>query len=411
MLFPSQDEGPPPPSLLEIPKLHGQPLIELLKPSPSSSTHSLSLLRPSTWLERPIEPRGWMAICMAASATFMQGGVVFGLAALYPLLFRRELWSSVCGESAAVRCHAEATEARCCNDQFVQFSLLTSVAFFVSDAAAAPWGEIVDRIGGRSSLAISCSMFCVGFVGLGVGVLDNSELLTGTSVLLLALAGPGVCDSCYIGCLQLLRRAVAPAHRASLTAALTAFVAAVINGSALVLPMLERAATRGPTELLCGTVLWATLCIVTSATLWHLFLPDEEPLSPPRTLAPLTEPLMVSDGSCDGSFISHCSPARSSARSSAESFASPLLVRQRTPVRLRKTLGQTSNLLLVFLMTVLNLTCNFFIQTQSDQVSRPGGWGVGSQAGWVGRGVAGRACRHWRGGRALGGRGRVARTR
>ena len=46
--------------------------------------------------------------------------------------------------------------------------------------------------------------------------------------------------------------------------------------------------------------------------------------------------------------------------------------RQRQPPGcLHATLLQPYNLLLIFLMTILNLICNFYIQTQADQARSP----------------------------------------
>ena len=150
----------------------------------------MDLWRPESWLAMPIAPRGWVAVSLSSVAIFMMGGVVFGLSGLYPFMYRQKMWASVCGGECQKEC-LDAGAFKCCDDQLVQLSLLASVAFFVSDASAALWGEIVDRIGGRSCLALSVAVFCSAFVTMGAGAAQGDELVTATAIMVLAFAGPG----------------------------------------------------------------------------------------------------------------------------------------------------------------------------------------------------------------------------
>lgn len=151
--------------------------------SPAAMEHG----HPKIWLA-PVAPRGKVAVFLSSIAIFMMGGVVFGLPGLYPYIYQQKMWSSVCEDEGLHDCR---DSMKCCDDQLVQLSLLASVAFFVSDAATAPWGEIVDRIGGRSCLVLSVPTCCGAFVLLGLGATAANEMSTVLAMMLMALAGPG----------------------------------------------------------------------------------------------------------------------------------------------------------------------------------------------------------------------------
>ncbi|KAL1515167.1 hypothetical protein AB1Y20_004235 [Prymnesium parvum] len=400
----------------------GEPRADAAPSRPAACARPLPPDLPPIWLSVPVAPRGWTAVSLSSIAIFMMGGVVFGLSALYPFLYEQRMWAAVCDDGGgAARCRGPL---KCCDGQLVQLSLLASVAFFISDAAAAPWGEVVDRIGGRNCLALSASASCAAFVLLGAGVAQAHEELTVCAVVLLALSGPGVCSSCYIGCLELVRHAVSPLYRASVTAALTSFVAAVVNGSALVLSILQERAERrfmrggggwrgglvvweetaaevgqwskrwgqmassqGEVAFLVATAGWAVLCGLVAVALRSILGETDAtlPLSP-AVHAMLTEALWSApEGEAEST---------GSAESEGEAFElpRPLGVREsprRGPIStsssfevswklvrtewndppLWPTLLQPYNVLLISMMTVLNLICSFYIQSQADQVA------------------------------------------
>ena len=123
----------------------------------------------------------WTAVILASCSTFAMGGVVFGISSLYPMLYMQGFYRSAC---PAVLLNA--TEAvcpvgmstSCCDKQFLSYSFVTSSAFFLVDAAAAPWGELADRLGGRFCLACAASVSVAGFLMLAAGAALRSDALT-----------------------------------------------------------------------------------------------------------------------------------------------------------------------------------------------------------------------------------------
>lgn len=171
----------------------------------------------------------WGAVVLASCSTFAMGGVVFGLSSLYPLLYAQGFYISTCSvEHRAKRC-AAVMSTKCCEHQFLRFSLVTSAAFFLVDAAAAPWGELVDRVGGRVCLAWAVSLSVLGFAALSAGAWLRVDALLMIGILALGAAGPGCFNGGFFGTLELIGESSPRAK-----AALTSLNAAAFDGSALV---------------------------------------------------------------------------------------------------------------------------------------------------------------------------------
>lgn len=83
-------------------------------------------------------------------------------------------------------------ETKCCDHQFVAFSLAASLAFFLVDAAAAPWGELADRRGGKLTLAWASLLSIAGFAALAGGAYLLDDAIVTAGLLALGCAGPGV---------------------------------------------------------------------------------------------------------------------------------------------------------------------------------------------------------------------------
>ena len=207
-------------------------------------------------------------VVYACLTTFAMGGVVFGISSLYPLLYQQGFQRTTCHEDpehALMHCKAsESTGTKCCNEQLVRYSMVASGTFFFVDAAAAPWGELADRRGGRVCLVVASFMSVGGFVMLAVGSFLQADSTITFALLLLGIAGPGAFNGGYIGTLEIIGD-----YNADLKSTLTSFSAAAFDGSALVFMLFQgtshlmRITTPEdlPLEgLAVPSLLWAILC-------------------------------------------------------------------------------------------------------------------------------------------------------
>lgn len=208
-------------------------------------------------------------VVYACFTTFAMGGVVFGISSLYPLLYSQGFYRTVChvdtDQMEQVCAAREVLASKCCDTQFVRFSLVASGSFFLVDAAAAPWGELADRAGGRICLLIATIISVSGFVLLSLGSLTRTDSPTTFALMLLGFAGPGAFNGGYIGSLELIGD-----NNAELKSLLTSFSAAAFDGSALVFMLFQGAAhllfITTPSDLhglAVPSMLWAIICTVT----------------------------------------------------------------------------------------------------------------------------------------------------
>jgi hypothetical protein len=140
----------------------------------------------------------WTSVILASCCTFAMGGVVFGMSSLFPMLYAQGFYRSTCGANAKT-CPA-GMSTKCCDHQFVRFSLVTSIAFFLVDAAAAPWGELADRAGGRVCLGWAAGLSVIGFAVLSVGAYLRMDALIMVAIMTLGAAGPGGVPLLGLGC-------------------------------------------------------------------------------------------------------------------------------------------------------------------------------------------------------------------
>ena len=214
-------------------------------------------------------------VLLGCLSIFSMCGVVFGLPALYPSLygwgyFARSCDSTVLEEwdRSTSLLHGYTDIEKLCETQLSRVSLASSITFFMADAAAGLWGEIVDRAGPRKTFVASSIMSLVGFALLAI-------LFTGTSVslsrdvtmtfalALLGFAGPGVFNGAYIGCLSVVNDS--PHH----VSAFTAYSAACFDGSALVFAMLHLVGVRFGLGLTLAFGIWAFICCGLRALFLH----------------------------------------------------------------------------------------------------------------------------------------------
>eukprot|EP00965_Chrysotila_dentata_P231226 6198232-Pleurochrysis_carterae.AAC.1 len=193
------------------------------------------------------------AVALACASTFTMGGVIFGISSLYPTLRDEGWWSSLCRTELDAGVHggtdmlisqsgqgaigtalggdtfgrAGRTAAACKDSQLVRYSLVSSIAFFLADAAAAPWGELADRAGPFVCMVTAVTLSTSAFLLLAVGSLLRSDGVITVALLALGAAGPGVFSGGYVGGLEVV------SAFPELKAVLTSFEAAVFDGSAL----------------------------------------------------------------------------------------------------------------------------------------------------------------------------------
>ena len=208
---------------------------------------------------------GACAVALACICTFCMGGVIFGASSLLPSLYAAGYWRSLCGADGVAVC--EGSREQCCEDQLVRYSLVFSTCFFVVDAAAAPWGELADRKGGRVCLIVATLISITGFVLLSGGAArSDSDLLTTCALLLIALAGPGIFNAGYVSCLSVI------GDNATLKGVLSASMAAVFDGSALVFFLLQLAEISFG-GLSVPALVWSLVCACLGGSFWYYLRP------------------------------------------------------------------------------------------------------------------------------------------
>jgi hypothetical protein len=298
-----------------------------------------------------------MYISLITLLIFLAGGAVFGLPAFFPVLYRRGVWVSVCTDTDVCRTEADIfgiypdtwVDTKCCDAQMVRLSLVTSVAFFLSDAFTAPWGEAIERVGVRSMLALSVALGVIGAGALGLGLHSRTEWLMSMALSLLAIAGPGIFNAGYSGALRMLSAdsglRITHTDRQNLTALLAVLAAAAVDGSALTLRLVRFFSSADTGCILIASMVWALLigliglCLGRALDATLLSLPQ---LSPPQAAAPLAG----KSCGCIGS-----DPSRALGESSE------LLGAAQPAPSLRHALLQRKNVLLVASMAGLNAWC------------------------------------------------------
>ena len=136
---------------------------------------------------------GASALAIACFAIFLAGGLPYGISALYPIMYHEGVLSAQrCGVERAATCLAEHRTSKCCDEQLLSFTLMSSVAMVPSDSLVAVYGEFVDRKGPRKTFVIGMLCACVGLALLAANVLLGSEILWFIAFAFLGSSGPGV---------------------------------------------------------------------------------------------------------------------------------------------------------------------------------------------------------------------------
>ena len=100
--------------------------------------------------------RDVLRVVLAALSVFSMGGVVFGLAALYPVLYAEGVFVGLCGE-AAEACLSHPAPLKCCDAQMLRNTLVSCVALFASDGMMVVFGEVADRARARRHRERRCA--------------------------------------------------------------------------------------------------------------------------------------------------------------------------------------------------------------------------------------------------------------
>ena len=156
--------------------------------------------------------REFASIVLSGGCVFALGGVVFGFSSLYPLLYREGVFVDDCAsvDQCQVSAHQYET-TKCCNDQLLDFTLLSTLSFFASDSAMVIYGECIDRLGPKVTFLFSSTVAGVGLFVIGLNASLHFDLLWFAGFIMLGAGGPGV----FMGCLIFAE--VFPDHRALAT--------------------------------------------------------------------------------------------------------------------------------------------------------------------------------------------------
>ena len=71
---------------------------------------------------------------LASASVFAAGGLPYGLSALYPVLYSENVLVGRCGSNMAMQCAKSSLPYKCCDEQMLALSLVTTLALLPSDA-------------------------------------------------------------------------------------------------------------------------------------------------------------------------------------------------------------------------------------------------------------------------------------
>ena len=139
------------------------------------------------------------SVALAAASIFCMGGVIFGIASLYPIMFYEHALESSCAAEEQETCAITARPDKCCDNQQVQMTAMSSAALFVADGAMLLYGELADRKGPRVCFGVGMVLAWTGLLLLAMSARANSNAGWYLATVALGGSGPGV----FMGCLFL----------------------------------------------------------------------------------------------------------------------------------------------------------------------------------------------------------------
>lgn len=124
---------------------------------------------------------------------FLSAGIVFGFAALKPVLISEGVYRDVCVDNEL------DSGMPVCSEQDMKLNRMFTYSAVLTNIASLPVGYILDRVGPRK-----CGMIGSVIIAAGAGLLSNGDTFSGylvdgymTGYILLALGGPFVFISCF----------------------------------------------------------------------------------------------------------------------------------------------------------------------------------------------------------------------
>ncbi|KAJ5389079.1 Protein FMP42 [Penicillium cataractarum] len=161
-----------------------------------SPTPPVAVLKEPFWLSDTrgafeVSPaRRIVQVCLAVIYCFLAAGVVFGFAALKPVLIKEHVYRNLCSREEL------DNEVAVCNGQEIKLNLMFTIAAVVTNVSALPVGTILDAYGPRVSGIIGS--FCLA-IGATIFALAEQLPFDGyiPGYLLLSLGGPFVFISSF----------------------------------------------------------------------------------------------------------------------------------------------------------------------------------------------------------------------
>ena len=325
----------------------------------------------------------YLSVALAAASIWSMGGIIFGIASLYPVLYyERALEGSACGvpiglTDDGMACNVHRRE-RCCDAQELQFTSLTSMALFAADGAMLVYGELGDRFGPRACFGTGYCLAVLGLLLLASAASSSIDYLWYMAFLCIGVSGPGV----FMGCLFLGER------YPQLRAVISAVGAAMWDGSALVfqlfaatyfstVPSGSPLSVTDPAGLpavgLSGiATAWAVWCLVIGLATFRM-LPSRALLEHLRqTEGQSAEPLSAAqeDALTSPKSTTGCLSSQDGLGTAASSVgAADGGSRASAPASFLSYFCRSDTRLLLAFMGVFNLKSSFYIATFATQMS------------------------------------------
>ena len=309
----------------------------------------------------------YLSVAIAGASIFSMGGVIFGIASLYPILYYERALEDSCGtpvglDEAGNSCSVHSRES-CCDAQQLQFTSVTSAALFAADGAMLAYGELGDRLGPRACFGTGASLAWLGLVLLAAAAHTGADALWYMSLLCIGVSGPGV----FMGCLFLGEK------YPRLRAVISSVGAAMWDGSALVFQLFgltyfatvpsgaalaaDDPAAMPSISLTAISLFWSTWCLLIGAATFKA-LPTREYLEQLRAAeGQSAEPLQQAE---DFEIKSATTPTV--AGDDAAPGTAP-------PASFLSHFNRTDTRLLLCFMGLFNLKSSFYIATFATQMN------------------------------------------
>jgi len=241
-----------------------------------------------------------LTACVACIAVLSMGGVIFGIAGLYPALYIRGFWEGMCDTAqcdlrgdlnrmssapyeqlsrfatSLLQVFTEmppgVVPEACCSSQVLAVGVVTSVAFAITDGSSALWGELNDRCGPRWGITIAVGLVLMSQILLifsSFSVLRINDHLATAAFFGIGAGGAGVTTAAFVGCTLALASA-----SSDMQAYLSTGLAATFDISAIIFPLVSELHTMGVALPLIVGFVWLPLSAISGGWLIWLFQPS-----------------------------------------------------------------------------------------------------------------------------------------